>query len=686
MSDQLNPCGCCETPDLTPTVFNRPGLPALSYRVATQQTALARMLAALTEASQGNGLQLLTTRDLDDPAIAMLDAFAIVADVLSFYDERIANEGYLATATERLSVLQLARAVGYELTPGVAASTYLSFSADSRSVSAAAETPSSAAIVDVPAGTPVQSIPAQGQKPQTFETGADLQAVAEFNELSLLLTVPGTLDPAATELVLQGTTTRLQAGDVLLLASADSRRQHQRRAHGRARDERHRGCDQPADDGRRDGLLARRRRSRASRDHADDRGARRVHGDHVQRQRPQLPQRRLHLLGRLLQRLQGGRDPRAEGSGARVGWTSSSARSSRRRPTLPAEAGVFALRQHAAVFGANAPAWNSNLSSTWGNDWDSADATPVTILTNSFGTARGSSSDEIVYLDNSYPAVVPGSWVTFIDPAVGVRSVVIDSVDALSAADYAISGKTTALHLADPPAWNASPDGPAVGLHAARDGRLRAERASRPRPAAEPQRDHVDDDHAGPGDLDDRAPGTADRGQRRARGRAGDHRERGRDGRRGDARPRRRRHDPDARPTAAVLLRREHGHDQRQRRRSDARPDGLRRGGGKLGRQRQPELHAQSAAADLHAGGGGGRGAEHACAPGQRRRLVPGPDPLPARPTRPRLRRADRRRRQHAHHLRGRGPRRAAARRDREHHRHVPKRDRLAGTCSTRAS
>ena len=30
----------------------------------------------------------------------MLDAFALVADVLSFYDERIANEGYLATATD----------------------------------------------------------------------------------------------------------------------------------------------------------------------------------------------------------------------------------------------------------------------------------------------------------------------------------------------------------------------------------------------------------------------------------------------------------------------------------------------------------------------------------------------------------------------------------------------------------
>ena len=66
MSDELNPCGCCETADLTPTVFNRPGLPALSYRVATQQTALARMLAALSEAAQGTGLQPLTTRDLDE--------------------------------------------------------------------------------------------------------------------------------------------------------------------------------------------------------------------------------------------------------------------------------------------------------------------------------------------------------------------------------------------------------------------------------------------------------------------------------------------------------------------------------------------------------------------------------------------------------------------------------------------
>ena len=59
----------------------------------------------------------LTTRDADDPAIALLDAWATVADVLTFYQERIANEGYLRTATERRSVLELARLIGYRSGP-----------------------------------------------------------------------------------------------------------------------------------------------------------------------------------------------------------------------------------------------------------------------------------------------------------------------------------------------------------------------------------------------------------------------------------------------------------------------------------------------------------------------------------------------------------------------------------------
>ena len=56
-----------------------------------------------------------------------IDAFAVMADVLGFYQERIANEAFLRTATERRSVLELAALLGYEPAPGVAADAWLAF-------------------------------------------------------------------------------------------------------------------------------------------------------------------------------------------------------------------------------------------------------------------------------------------------------------------------------------------------------------------------------------------------------------------------------------------------------------------------------------------------------------------------------------------------------------------------------
>ena len=108
---------------------NDPGLPALRYRVDTQPGFYARMLQSLplarADANQPDSprpLARLLSRSSDDPTVAFVDACACVADVLTFYQERIANEGFLRTATERRSVLELARAIGYELKPGVAAS------------------------------------------------------------------------------------------------------------------------------------------------------------------------------------------------------------------------------------------------------------------------------------------------------------------------------------------------------------------------------------------------------------------------------------------------------------------------------------------------------------------------------------------------------------------------------------
>jgi hypothetical protein len=138
-----------------------------------------------------------------------------VADVLTFYQERIAGEGYLRTATERRSILELARLIGYRLRPGVAASVYLAFTvADGFSG-------------DIPAGTRAQSIPGAGELPQFFETSAPLAARDSWNILRPRLTRPqvitleadsGTDASTRGTLYFQGISTNLKTGDVLLIA------------------------------------------------------------------------------------------------------------------------------------------------------------------------------------------------------------------------------------------------------------------------------------------------------------------------------------------------------------------------------------------------------------------------------------------------------------------------------------
>ena len=77
-------CGCCEgTEPLTPLpTANRPGLDALSYRVGTHATFFETMVARLSIHRLEDGrrpLQQLTTRDPEDPSLALLDAWATVA-------------------------------------------------------------------------------------------------------------------------------------------------------------------------------------------------------------------------------------------------------------------------------------------------------------------------------------------------------------------------------------------------------------------------------------------------------------------------------------------------------------------------------------------------------------------------------------------------------------------------------
>ena len=102
------------------------------------------MLAGLSS-SKFPRLAGLRTRDADDFTLGLIDAVACAADVLTFYQERLANESYLRTATERVSLQEMAKLIGYRLRPGVAAETLLAFALeDAEDAAAAACRPSPA--------------------------------------------------------------------------------------------------------------------------------------------------------------------------------------------------------------------------------------------------------------------------------------------------------------------------------------------------------------------------------------------------------------------------------------------------------------------------------------------------------------------------------------------------------------
>lgn len=206
-------CGCGARVGTPLPLYNRPGLDSLAYRVGTYADFRVTMQDDLSDAALP-ALAGLRTRERDDPSMALLDAWAVTADVLSFYNERIANEGYLHTATERRSVLELARLVDYRLRPGVAASVYLAYTVEKDSPP-----------VTIPAGAAAQSIPAPGEQMQTFETAEPLDARFEWNALKPRLSRPQNISLDSVlhlgELWVAGTATQLKANDRLLFLFGD---------------------------------------------------------------------------------------------------------------------------------------------------------------------------------------------------------------------------------------------------------------------------------------------------------------------------------------------------------------------------------------------------------------------------------------------------------------------------------
>ncbi len=196
----------CEAPRGIP-VPPAPTLPPIDY--------LAKDFASFKQALLDFSAQSYPAwqeRSEADFGVMFLEALCSVADDLSYQQDRIANEAFLATATERVSLVRHARLVDYEPRPATASRVLLQLT-----VSAG----------PIPAGLPISAVLPDGTVID-FETGEGLSdersypASAQWNALSPYWwdDAAQVLPAGATEMWIRGSALGLAAGVVLLLDTA----------------------------------------------------------------------------------------------------------------------------------------------------------------------------------------------------------------------------------------------------------------------------------------------------------------------------------------------------------------------------------------------------------------------------------------------------------------------------------
>ena len=127
-----------------------------------------------------------TSREASDFGITLIELFSYLGDLLNFYIDRAANEGFLATASQRDSVLQIASLLNYIPTTSTPALVDLTF------------TNTSAAAATIPALTQVATT--------TIVNGISTQVIFETDTAITVPAKVGTVNGTATVSATQGFT------------------------------------------------------------------------------------------------------------------------------------------------------------------------------------------------------------------------------------------------------------------------------------------------------------------------------------------------------------------------------------------------------------------------------------------------------------------------------------------------
>lgn len=200
MNDQRI-CPCNGDP-ASKTIDNLPGLSTIEYRVGD----FVSFRQALLHSQPGEtNLRDWRPGASGDLAVQMIEWWAYVSDILTFYNARILNNGLLRTADEPESVNRLVRLLGYRPRPGLGATGLVALVADGNRP------------VPVSQGFQLLSKPKPGQAPQTFETDAAI-TLSPPTELTALPKPTGALLDASGAVTLAGSRDAITAGEWLLLA------------------------------------------------------------------------------------------------------------------------------------------------------------------------------------------------------------------------------------------------------------------------------------------------------------------------------------------------------------------------------------------------------------------------------------------------------------------------------------
>jgi len=191
-------------------VANQPGLPAIGYRVDD----FSGFRRALLRPLDGEDALLGWRPAAEDLGLQLLEWWAYLGDVLTFYNERIANESYLRTAQLPDSVTRLVALLGYTPRPAIGAVGQVA--------AVRRKTHPSEPLV-IPTGFQLSNAATPGVSVQTWEAAASTFTGATDTKVTLpptaALLAPASGASVVGSVLLRGTVAGLAAGDELLAVS-----------------------------------------------------------------------------------------------------------------------------------------------------------------------------------------------------------------------------------------------------------------------------------------------------------------------------------------------------------------------------------------------------------------------------------------------------------------------------------